>query len=95
MSAPFSTPPIEMCQKADEKVYFCLLALPTLFFHFVEYNGVHIGRPAGLSHTKEEQSMETMRKKLDKLRGQSARGEQVSMDASALLRFANGGSHFL
>ncbi len=39
--------------------------------------------------------METMRKKLDKLRGQSARGEQVSMDASALLRFANGGIHFL
>ena len=39
--------------------------------------------------------METIRSKLDRLRGRSARGEQVSFDASALLRFANGGIHFL
>ena len=39
--------------------------------------------------------METIRSKLDRLRGRSARGEKVSFDASALLRFANGGIHFL
>lgn len=38
---------------------------------------------------------ETVRSKLDKLRGRSARGETVSLDASALLRFADGGVHFL
>ncbi len=37
---------------------------------------------------------ETVRSKLDKLRGHSARGEKVSVDASALLRFADGGVHF-
>ena len=38
---------------------------------------------------------EKVRSKLDKLRGRSARGETVSLDASALLRFADGGVHFL
>ena len=38
---------------------------------------------------------ETVRSKLDRLRGRSARGEQVSVDASALLRFADGGIHGL
>ena len=38
---------------------------------------------------------ETVRSKLDKLRGRSAQGETVSLDASALLRFADGGVHFL
>ena len=38
---------------------------------------------------------ETVRSKLEKLRGRSARGEKVSLDASALLRFADGGIHFL
>ena len=52
----------------------------------------------GPSLTKEERLMaakETVRSKLDKLRGRSARGETVSLDASALLRFADGGVHFL
>ena len=39
--------------------------------------------------------METIRSKLDKLRKRSARGETVSLDASALLRLADGGIHFL
>ena len=39
--------------------------------------------------------METIRSKLDKLRGRSARGEKVSLEASTLLRFADGGIHFL
>ena len=39
--------------------------------------------------------METLRKKLDRLRGRSARGEKVSVDASALLRFADSAIHFL
>ena len=38
---------------------------------------------------------ETVRAKLDRLRGRSSRGETVSVDASALLRFADGGIHFL
>ena len=38
---------------------------------------------------------ETVRAKLDRLRGRSSRGEKVSVDASALLRFADGGIHFL
>ena len=39
--------------------------------------------------------METIRSKLDRLRSRSARGEAVRVDASALLRFADGGIHFL
>ena len=39
--------------------------------------------------------METIRSKLDRLRGRSARGEQVSLNASTLLRCADGGIHFL